>query len=181
MPGPINEIIELLREDLAHQTARLVAGEISLARWQRECGLLIGQHTNASWMAGSGRVATAIEQREIYRETNRQLGYLRRFAEEIRAGNLSEAQIAARINMYADRMRGFYGQGQEALEGVHLPQVPGDGQTQCLTNCRCHLEFKPGEQDFTTEVYWRMDEAAEHCPDCVRLAGQWNPLVVGQR
>jgi hypothetical protein len=175
VPGPIDEIVELARAALSDITAQLLAGEVSLPYWQRECAGIITRHFGAAYIAGLGHQPTDEEWREMGRELNRQLMYLRQFADAIKAGGLSDAQVAARIVMYADRLRGITNQGVVDALGLHLPQVPGDGNTECLTNCLCSLDIKMGKTE--AEVTWVLD-GGEHCPDCVRLASEWNPLIV---
>jgi hypothetical protein len=166
--GPIDGVIALMRQDLAGFTSQLIADQMSIAAWQRECGLVLRRYTLASYMAGAdGTLPTKAMERELGRELNRQLGYLRRFAEEIRAGKQSDAQIAMRIGMYADRMRGVANDAESKAYGVDLPFVPGDGSTQCRTSCACSIDYQ--EEDGETVAYWKLG-VAEHCPDCFALA-----------
>jgi hypothetical protein len=166
--GPIDGVIALMRQDLVGFTSQLIADQMSIAAWQRECGLVLRRYTLASYMAGAdGALPTRAMERELGRELNRQLGYLRRFAEEIRAGKQSDAQIAMRIGMYADRMRGVANDAESKAHGVDLPFVPGSGATPCLVNCCCFLDYQ--EEDGETVVYWRLSPA-EHCSGCLALA-----------
>lgn len=103
-----------------------------------------------------------------------QYKYLDGFAGEI--GNLTEAQIKARMDMYinssrsanaaamqnleqangASMMRWVLGETEDHCEDClgyvnqgwvtigELP-LPGDGESQCLTNCKCSVEFGTGE------------------------------------
>ena len=104
-----------------------------------------------------------------------QYGFLDRFAQEIAAGNISQAQIAARAKMYFASATQAFERAQAAGRGIQLSQYPGSGQTQCMSNCKCSLRFE--EKETTWEVTWRLG-VAEHCDDCVALASSWNPLVV---
>lgn len=94
------------------------------------------------------------------------------FVQEVAAGNLSEAQIQARVRMYTNSSREAFerahgriadkaGMTEElwvlgvaehcpdcmdyAAEGWqplgHFP-APGEGATQCLTNCQCHKAYR---------------------------------------
>jgi len=45
------------------------------------------------------------------------------------------------------------------------------------TNCQCHLEIDETDEEW--QVTWVLG-AAEHCPDCVRLASNWTPLKVSK-
>lgn len=104
-----------------------------------------------------------------------QYGWLQGFLDEIASGNLTEAQIMARARMYLNSAREAYerahaktavagGMTEElwALgEAEHCPDClayaaegwqpvgtfpePGDGSTQCLTNCQCHKAYRNPE------------------------------------
>lgn len=99
-----------------------------------------------------------------------QFAYLQRFADEIAVGNLTEGQITTRLGMYAEATKEAYWDTWQSTADVtanpdlpELTQTPGDGQTQCLTNCNCSLS---AEAD---GVHWNLHDG-EHCPDCQALA-----------
>jgi hypothetical protein len=101
-----------------------------------------------------------------------QYRYLDGFVAEVEAGNLSEAQIAARARMYINSAReGFEratalvardagydeeawvldggehcgdceGYAAEGWQEIGYFPFPGDGSTQCLTNCLCSKEYR---------------------------------------
>jgi len=183
VPGGIDDLIQSVRDALGQHTARLIGGELSVAQWQRECENELRRNIYASYTMGLGRMPTREEEREIQRMLNGQMAYLRGFAEDYRAGRISDEQALVRIGMYADRLRGFEEQGLIDGLGVDLPQVPGDCGTRCLTNCKCHLEFEEDERrrgrgyEAVLNVYWVLGDA-EHCDDCVKLSQKWNPKVV---
>lgn len=107
-----------------------------------------------------------------------QYRYLGPFAREIAAGNLSEAQIAARSRMYIHSSREALSRAiGRAQEWPELPAYPGDGSTECLTNCRCWWIGKRvrGAWEFT----WVVDHDAESCGDCLDRGVKWAPLVIG--
>lgn len=102
-----------------------------------------------------------------------QYRYLNRFAQDINAGTMSEAQIAQRSQLYIKSARQAYERGQVAGLGMPaLPAYPGDGSTVCLTNCQCHWEITQAEEEWL--AYWTLG-AAEHCPDCMERAQNWAP------
>jgi len=102
-----------------------------------------------------------------------QYRYLDRFAQDINAGKMSEAQIEQRAQLYIKSSRQAYERGQVAVRGMPpLPAYPGDGSTVCVTNCQCHWDITEAEDEW--RAYWTLG-AAEHCPDCMQRAGEWNP------
>ncbi len=104
-----------------------------------------------------------------------QYKYMPDFIKEIEAGNLTEAQIRARVNMYINSAREGYerahernakalGMTEEKWElGVaeHCDDcvafaaqgwqpfgtfpTPGAGDTRCMTNCKCHIIYQNPE------------------------------------
>lgn len=118
--------------------------------------------TQADW----GRLGQTIRQ---------QYGYLQNFAQQVANGDLTEAQIAARARMYVESSSQSFGQGHAAAMGApDLPQQPGDGRTQCLSNCKCYWDIR--EMEDRWDCYWKL-RPAEHCPDCIANASRWNPLT----
>lgn len=112
------------------------------------------------------------------RQAAAQVAYWNAFVDDLRTGRMpvdGAARIRQRARLYSGAGQATFADGMASRWGIQLPQRPGDGQTRCRTNCRCHLEFVP--TDGGVNVYWRLG-IAEHCPDCERLASQWNPLFV---
>lgn len=100
--------------------------------------------------------------------------YLEGFMRQIDAGQLSEAQIASRLNMYINSANEAMWKGYTS-DMPPLPAYPGDGSTVCLTNCQCTWDIQPVEGGFN--CYWTLGPA-EHCPDCLERASRWNPLFI---
>ncbi len=91
-------------------------------------------------------------------------------------GGMTEPLALRRIALYA-RAAQHTGSIMAAGQLPTLPVYPGDRRLACKGFCKCHLEVqRVGAQDF--DVRWRVDMAAEHCPDCLRLSLEWNPLKV---
>jgi hypothetical protein len=103
-----------------------------------------------------------------------QYQYQAQFAADVAAGKLTEPQIAARSSMYINSATQAYEKGRVAGRGMpSLPQYPGDGNTVCHANCKCNWDIE--ETDTEWLATWSLG-AAEHCDDCVDLAGRYNPL-----
>ena len=98
------------------------------------------------------------ERNDLKSRVAEQLKYYDKFAAQ--AGDMSDAVVGARAGMYAGAVRGtWYG-----VRYPSLTQVPGDGQTSCLTNCKCGIFEKDDG------LYWELS-AAENCDDCIAMAG----------
>ena len=101
-------------------------------------------------------------------------GYLKNLLNQIANGEVSYAQVNARLNMYINSANQALWKGY-AKDLPDLPAYPGDGSTVCLTNCQCQWEIIEVEGGW--DCYWRLG-AAEHCPDCMERAGTWNPYRI---
>lgn len=165
--------IDQLAEDLISEAVD-VAGWV--ARMRDEIKLL----TLAEYEFGRGgkNSMTATDRGAVGAMVKAQYAYLQQFAREIADGLLSEAKIRARARLYGRSATAAHGRGTTAAYGLRLAQVPGDGQTACLTNCRCTLRIDEDDEEW--RVYWIVQHDAESCDDCVRLGGDWNPLTVAK-
>ena len=108
----------------------------------------------------------------------KQYSFLAKFAQDIKDGKLSPKQISARARLYIRSATAAFERGQLSAHGISssLLQLPGDGQTECGVNCRCHLSIT--EDEHSWYVRWILDPDCKHCSDCPELARTWNPLVI---
>jgi len=102
-----------------------------------------------------------------------QYKYLRTMFEQIASGQISPAQASARLAMYINSANEALWKGITRDYPFQLPAYPGDGSTECLTNCRCEWDIVevPGGYD----CYWIIDPEAENCDSCQVRAGDWHP------
>lgn len=170
------------RQGAGELARRLSQGEMNVGQWQKAMqndvrNSFIDQYV----LAHGGRgTMTQADWGRVGRMLKDQYGYLRKFAEEVKAGTLTEKQIAARATMYHNAsVQAFEKAHARAMGAPDLPQYPGDGQTECQTNCRCHWDIRP-QGDGTFNCFWIIDPGAEHCDDCLGLAEQYNPYVAGK-
>jgi hypothetical protein len=160
-------------QDLATQVA---ADNIDVATWQAAMRTEIKNRVIQEYLLGRGPGPfTPADRGSLGGMLTDQFRYLDRFAAEVAAGNLSEAQIRARAAMYIRSAREAYGRAQARARHIILPAYPGDGGTRCLTNCGCHWEFH--RRGKVWDCYWVLGDH-EHCVDCLDHAGEWNPYTV---
>ena len=110
-----------------------------------------------------------------------QYAHLSKMAAQMAAGNLTEAQIAFRSSMYIKSSNEAFNRGRARAYGIPdglLPQFPGDGQTVCLTNCRCRWIIEVVDEGIKWDCFWKLDAAADTCPDCTDNRDTWSPLVI---
>jgi hypothetical protein len=146
----------------------LFSGKINVARWERQTAELLRSLAIYQYALGIGG-AKQMDWQDyslINGQLNLEYQYLRRFSRDILRGNLSEAQIEARIKMYYNKTNHFKERGR--LEGhkrngylwerrviaanhscddcirytgmgwAQIGTLPNPGENcQCKSNCKC--------------------------------------------
>ena len=149
-------------------TQSMLSKKINVYEWERQTAQLIRNLAIYQYSLGIGGIKQMywLDHAELTGKLNLQYQYLRSFSHEILRGNLSEAQINARVQMYYNKTRHFYQDGK--LEGhtrngylwerrvlsaahncddcisysgvgwVKIGTLPNPGEScQCRANCRC--------------------------------------------
>lgn len=168
--------IDKQKERIAGITDRLVDGDTNVQQWVLEMRKEIKTTYITEYSASRGGVknVTQAEWGRAGQLLRKQYEYLDKFAQDIATGKLSPGQIDARAKLYIESASQIYERGKVENTGIPtLPAYPGDGQTICRANCRCHWRITQTEGEWLAT--WELG-AAEHCPDCVTNAGRWNPL-----
>lgn len=149
--------------------------------WQRDMGRVIARAHMAAWLAGtaerlgvpldspllSEKRLSKAERAEIKGVVERQLEYLRGFAAA--KDGLSNAQVAARAQLYAGAVRGTYLEVRWGDWDIPSALIPGN--QVCGGNCRCdgHVE----DNGDGTGLWVRKLGASRHsCEECPPLAGE---------
>lgn len=174
-----DDVVTRLRSEADTLARKLADQAIDVQTWEREMQRAIREVNAVQWAFGrGGRNAMTDDGRSALADLIRaQHEYLRAFAEDVAAGNLSEAQIAARAKLYHGSSVQAYEQGKASAWGVSLPHHPGDGSTPCKSSCRCYVTYadKPDE----VHVTWHIS-AGEVCSGCKGRARTWAPLVIAK-
>ena len=160
---------------LAGQVAR---GEISVQQWVYAMRQQIRQNFIAEYtLAHGGRATmTPADWGRIGQRVQVQYRYLNSFAADIASGRYSEAQIAARARMYVEASSQAFEQGRaQALGMPDLPAYPGDGSTQCLSNCACWWSIRETADAWLCT--WKLSPV-ENCDDCLERSRVWAPLTL---
>lgn len=164
---------EYTERRLESLTLKLIDGKLDLQDWQSQFAkVLKDSHIVASTIGRGGRAQMGFSEfgrvgarlREEYR-------YLNQFAQDIKSGRLTSAQILARAKMYAQGVRTSYWEGRrEAFRGagyleerrrLHpaehctscvqyanlgwkpIGTLPPPGtQSECMHECKCDMEFR---------------------------------------
>ncbi len=172
--------------DAATREARSLAGQaakgaISPETFRDGMRLAIRNAHGAEYIFGRGGIPsmTSADFGRLGAEMRRQFTYLDGFAREIEAGLVSEAQAAARAQMYVNGGTKAFELGQSAAWGIEgqLPLMPGDN---CLgmSNCRCSWSIH--ETGGMVEATWKLG-GANPCGPCQGNAARYAPLSIPAR
>lgn len=160
----------------------LIADEITLGTWQEQMRAEIRMSIIEQYLLGRGgrEQLTQVEYGSMGGMIRKQYRYLDRFARQIRAGEVSPAQLRMRAPMYIRSAREAFERARARAYGIpRLPAYPRDGSTRCKSNCGCGwriVEVERGWNCFWTLGLYR--PVTEHCEDCLEYAARWNPLFV---
>lgn len=107
-----------------------------------------------------------------------QYAYAHRFAQDIAAGKLSQAQIAQRAGLYIDSSTQAFERGKTASYGMpSLPDYPASGNQICKSNCKCSWSI--AETDEEWRCTW-LTSSGESCDTCIENAAKWAPLIIAK-
>jgi len=134
------------------KTQELIDGNIKLREWEKWNAEQIKRIALQVYKIGSPTLGTVATDPNDYSKIGNYLkstyGYLRNFTNEIKSGELSEAQIQARIGLYYEDLNYL---AEESKRQSHR-----------------YAEYRWER---------RLLAVAEHCPDCVAYAARgWQPL-----
>lgn len=180
------EFLTVSGDSVAGLADLLVNGALTVGDWQGQMREEVKRVYIAEYVAGRGGLQqmTPRDWGIIGRALRDQYHYLDNFAAEVAAGELSPAQIKARARMYIEASHAAFERATAEAWGMpRLPAYPSDGQTTCLTNCRCDwINIREVRNSDGTlhgwEATWKLDDRAEHCADCPANAALWNPLFI---
>lgn len=156
-------------------TVAMFDGTVTIAAWQTAMlDEIIAGHT-ADAIFGAGGIGNMTPEAFARLEVTiaKEAGFLAELAEGISDGTVSPLRARARAKQYAQAAeQSYWNEWRAGIGNVpeisHLPllsQSPGDGGTVCFGNCQCTLSFNSDGS-----VNWDLN-VAEHCLDCVALAG----------
>lgn len=167
------------RADVDELVRRLADEDISVQQWEAEMTQALRELFTAQMALGRGglNAMTADDYAAADALVEAQRAYLRAFAEDVAAGKLSEAQIAARAKLYHGSSTQAYEHGRAAAFNVSLPHYPADGSTQCKSACRCRWDLvDKGDEIHAT---WKL-QSGESCSGCKSYARSYAPLVIAK-
>lgn len=159
--------------------ADVAGGRITVAAWERAMRSRVRAAFVAQYALGRGgldRLAT-VDRMRLGTLVAEQFVHLHGFAADLAEGTMSEAQVAARSQLYAAASTRAQAEGyQRAHRGLALPAMPGDHSTACLANCRCRWSVV--DRGDAWHATWHTSGGAAACADCRRRAAEWAPLAI---
>jgi hypothetical protein len=157
---------------------RLSRGELSVQDWELAMRRQVRSAFVAQYALGRGGLAQLedADRMRLGALVGEQFVHLHRFAADVAAGSLSEAQVASRAQLYANSSTRAEAEGyQRAFRGLELPAHPGDGSTSCRSNCHCRWDVVDRGDEW--HATWRASGDST-CADCRSRASTWSPLVI---
>lgn len=172
--------LDTQKSNVRSLAGKLSAGDLDLKGWEKAVRAEIKKTFLAEALLGCGgqNAMTARGYGTVGSQVKAQYKFLREFAREIAEDGMSEARIGARSELYIAAARQAYEKARAGAFGLKLPAYPGDGQTECVTRCRCHWDISETDDEF--QAFWRLG-GSEHCDTCEENAGKWNPLTVAKK
>jgi hypothetical protein len=176
-PTPqLDRLIARLSLLIRTATQALEAEPDRVEAWEQEVSAQIRRYHTAAYLAGAGsQEVSPAARRAIDAYVSTQLDFLHRFAVEIAEADDWQAGWEARAAMYAQSIKAPYWTGKVKL--LPLPAMPGDGTTQCLTNCGCQWDVAPLDGVGNYDAYWRRGKN-DSCQTCVQREAEWAPLEI---
>lgn len=178
-PQPkLDKLINRLSILIGAATDALETDPDRLQDWYDEIARQLRRYSLAGYLSGADtRTAPEAAQKAVAADIKTQLDFLSQFQAEMRDAEEWQRGWNARAEMYARSIQVPYWRG--ATKMLPLPAMPGDGTTQCLTNCKCAwnvvtVDEAAGDYD----AYWVYGATERHCQTCKERASQWNPLHI---
>lgn len=173
-------IVTAVASDATAVTNRFTSGEIGRQEWQSEFSRIVKDAHESQFALGRGgtKQMTVDDWGIVDARVAGQGTYITRLGDEIEAGNITPEMASYRSSLYANASRSAFEQGRSrSWTGARMPAYPGDGQSECMSNCKCHWSYK--SVDGRLEARWKLG-SSEHCPGCVTNAMVYNPYIVSE-
>ena len=177
MPTDPLKLQALTAVAIEEATKRYIDGG-SIASWERDMRAVLTRGHTAAYLAGlserlgvpldkaliSERRLSKIERAEIKEAVSAQLEYFAGFLGDTEG--MSDAQIAARAQLYAGATRATYTESRWG--DWDLPFVPADGNTPCGGRCNCEAHVEDNGDGTGMYIYRLGGE--KNCDECPRRA-----------
>jgi hypothetical protein len=178
-PQPkLDKLTQRLSVLIGAATDALESDPDRLQDWYDEISRQLRRYSLASYLAGADvQSPDKRAQQAIADDLKTQLDFLSQFRTEIQEADEWKNGWNARAEMYAKSIQTPYWRG--ATRMLPLPAMPGDGTTQCLTNCKCAWNVIPVDEEAGDyDAYWIYGATERHCQTCRERQSQWAPVQI---
>lgn len=186
VPPQLRPLLTRFRGDVGALMQALLDGRITAEGWMSDMEAAIARYHLAAYMRGSGETAVPSTVREWLESVIAvQLAFLANFGMVVQAAGpkLQEygRQFTNRAQMYTNAIKVAYWQGdivRQVGRPLPLPAFPGDGTTQCKTNCGCRWEIKViDKEEGSYNATWLRGKR-DSCQSCIEREKMWSPLRI---
>lgn len=140
-PYLLEKYIDARKESLVRVTKTLLKKDIGVGTWESAIAKELKEAHLVSYSLGKGgyKKLSSRDYGLIGSKLKGEYQYLRGFSEDILAGNLSEAQILNRLQMYVDSLHATYEKSRAESHRVagftweRWNRIPGDSCDGCIT------------------------------------------------
>lgn len=179
----LTRFLEVQRQRAEDATRRLISNEYTLPEWENEMRWVLKDSYGASYLLGRGgrNVMDMRDWGRVGRTLQDQYRFLNQFAGQLAAGSVSEARALQRANLYPLSAKQAEARAAATTRGVpDLPAYPGDGSTECYSNCGCYWQLEEvtlGDGSPGWNATWVRGKT-DSCVTCIRREVEWAPYVV---
>jgi hypothetical protein len=174
---------DIFNNDSDALAEQMFTGGISLGQWEEQMKTMVKElHTSTATIGKGGwENMTQSDWGRAGAEIRAQYRYLHGFAEKVATDSdtMSLKAIQARAHMYgnASKYTAVLMQAGDLSGGTKrhptgfdkLPFLPGDGSSECITNCKCQWVLTVVDKTKTVQLIqavWVLGDA-EHCKTCI--------------
>lgn len=105
---------------------------------------------------------------------DRQTPFAAKFIQDVKAGELSLGQVAARSELYASAATQTWERGAAQIRGVALPAYPAEN-CRGGSNCRCSWDIEETETEY--RCFWKTAGDDRVCDFCRNYGRSYDPYV----
>ncbi len=186
VPPQLRPLLLRFRGSAEDLVQALIDGRLTTEGWLTDMEAQIARFHLAAYMKGAEATAVPPYVREWLESVIAvQLGFLANFAMVVNAAGPKltdfRQQFTNRAQMYTNAIKVPFWQGdivRQVGRVLPLPAMPGDGTTQCLSNCGCGwriVTLDKAAGDF--DAFWERGKT-DSCQTCIEREKMWSPLRI---
>lgn len=180
LPPELRPLIEQFVADVTGFMLALQLGTLTTAQWRKVMAESLAKYHTAAMMVGMGSTELSPELMNLLENSvDVQVSFLDNFARVINASPEFNPAWVSRAQMYAESPKASWAEGdivRQVGRPLPLPAMPGDGTTQCLTNCLCRWKItQTADNSFVAK--WER-HADDSCQTCVIRGQDWANLII---